>query len=173
MSSVLGHLLIIGFMGSGKSTLGCLTALRCKFPLFDSDIIAEQRMGITVGEQLVSDSLKFRLCEGDIIVHLTSLRKGILVLGGGAIESSTTRFLLKGKPVVFLDPGVDICWQRVQSDTQHRPLATDYDSFVALYKKRLPLYLSVCRWHITDNLPPEQLLHKLESIIQQDNTPMD
>lgn len=157
---------ITGYMGAGKSTLGAALAQSLDIPLLDTDCILEERFGIPVAMQLLQDPIGFRKSEAELIAQLTGV--STVVMGGGAIENEETRTFLKGKPVIFLDPGVDICWQRVQGDAkQRRPLATDYDSFVALYEKRLPLYLSVCSWHVTDSLPPEQLANKLVKAIKQ------
>jgi len=159
---------IVGFMGAGKTTLSEVTARKWNITLYDTDFLLEKMDKSPVYVQLKHDLDYFRHQEAELVSQLSRLARGIISLGGGAIENVNTRSLLNGKPVVFLDPGVDVCWQRVQADTaNHRPLATDYDSFVALYNKRLPLYLSVCRWHVTDNLPPEQLVHKLEALIRQ------
>ncbi|MGI6364894.1 MAG: shikimate kinase [Bacillota bacterium] len=154
-------------MGSGKSSIASLASATWGCPFYDTDQLLGESYDSPVQEQIIIDPISFRRREAELIAQLVDLGRGVISLGGGAIENPGTRSLLRGKPVVFLDPGVDICWQRVRADTQPRPLATDYDSFVALYKKRLPLYLSVCRWHLTDNLPPEQLLVKLEKLLQQ------
>lgn len=168
VSHVLDSIIINGFMGAGKTRIVSLLSAKIGFKHYDTDSLLEEQRGIPIGEQLAKDPIAFRRREAELIAQLIHLDQCVISLGGGAIEDPGTRSLLNGKPVVFLDPGVDVCWQRVQADTaNHRPLATDYDSFVALYNKRLPLYLSVCRWHVTDNLPPEQLVHKLEALIRQ------
>lgn len=155
-------------MGAGKSTLSELAARKWKTTFYDTDLILEREHKSPIHVQLTHNPEDFRRKEAALVVQLTRLTRGIVSLGGGAIENVNTRALLKGRPVVFLDPGVSICWRRVQSDPiNHRPLALDNSSFVALYNKRLPLYLSVCRWHLTDNLPSEQLVYKLEALIHQ------
>lgn len=154
-----------GSMGAGKSTLAKLAAEKWNHPLYDTDKILEDEH--VSAQELLRNPTKFRLREAEIAARLSGLSRGIIALGGGAIENSNTRILLRGKPVVFLDPGVDICWQRVQEDNCYRPLAGSYSSFAALYQKRLPLYLNVCRWHFTEPQPPGQLLHRLERIIPQ------
>lgn len=156
-------LYIIGFMGSGKSTLAKLAAEKWNCPFYNTDKILEEEH--ISAEELLRDPLKFRLREAKIVARLSSLSRGIIDLGGGAIENLNTRKLLLGRPVIFLDPGVDICWQRVQADDCYRPLAVSYPTFVALYQKRLPLYLGVCRWHFTEPQLPRQLLRRLERII--------
>jgi shikimate kinase len=168
---LISKLHIIGFMGSGKSTLASLAAQHWDLPCYDSDQLLSLDLKIDAGEQLAGNPGAFRQREAQVAAQLIQLDKGVVALGGGAIENRTTMAHLQGKPVLLLDPGVDICWQRVRSHSQHRPLATDYHAFVALYNKRLPMYTSVCRWQLSDNLPPDMLLQKLESIIQLDITP--
>lgn len=159
-------LIITGFMGAGKTSTAIRAAAKWNCPFYDTDQLLGEMYG-PVGEQLRTDPPAFRRREAELIAQLVGLGRGIISLGGGAIEASDTRALLQGKPVVFLDPGVDICWQRVQADTQDRPLAKDYDSFLALYTKRLPLYISICRWRVTGDLSPEQVLAKMENLIRQ------
>src|SRR2546430_10251026 len=66
----------------------------------------------------------------------------IVALGGGAIASAATRELLADRAVtVWLDVGVDECWQRVVDSD--RPLARDYDEFRRLYDERSALYRKV------------------------------
>jgi|SRR5690554_3297781 len=157
-------------MGSGKTTLAHLIHQRWKLPLYDTDQLLEEKFSTSIPDQLTQNPALFRQREADLIAQLVQLDQGVISLGGGAVEHPSTRGLLKGKPVIFLDPGADICWQRVQADTQQRPLATDYDSFLALYKKRLPQYKKISRWHITADLHPEGLVSSLEKILRRSNS---
>jgi len=154
-------LILTGFMGAGKSQLALMVAGRLDISLFDTDQIMKVRWGLSPGEHLLHNPVDFRSKEATLVAQLIRQGEGIISLGGGAVENTNTRSLLHDKPVVFLDPGLEVCWQRVQSDSQLRPLATDYDSFATLYYKRQPLYLSVCRWQFTGSLPPELLLNRL------------
>lgn len=159
------RLFLVGFMGAGKSTLSAALAKEFKHPHYDSDDILDSICKGKSAQLLTENKDLFRSQEERVVRQLIQIERGIISLGGGAIESSNTRALLHGKPVVFLDPGAAVCWQRVCGDNQVRPLAADYDSFSNLYDKRLPLYISVCRWRLTDNLPPQDLLGRLKTII--------
>lgn len=164
---VMEFLIITGFMGAGKTSVATIAAAKWNCPSYDTDQVLGELYQESAEEQLIADPVAFRRREAELVARLVRLDRGIISLGGGAIEDPGTRALLRGKPVVFLDPGVDICWQRVRADSQLRPLATDYESFLALYNKRRPLYLSACRWQIVGDLSPEQVLVKLENLIRQ------
>lgn len=163
-------LFVTGFMGAGKSTFARAAARHYREQSYDCDGILEARFQQTAGDQIVEDASRFRAREAGLLFELAALDRGIIALGGGAVEDQHTRALLNGKPVVFLDPGAEICWRRIQDDSQYRPLAGDYQSFFTLYIKRLPMYLSICRWRLTGDLPPEQLVRQLDSIILGSNS---
>jgi|SRR5690554_3516499 len=153
-------LFIAGFMGAGKTTLAELAAAYWNLSFYDTDNLLQCHGPIH--QQLTADAQLFRQREAELIRQLCQLQQGIIALGGGAVEQASTRQLLRGKDVIFLDPGVNICWQRVQAHQQRRPLANRYQDFVSLYHKRHQLYLEICRWHITVIQPPQILLAAID-----------
>ncbi|MTI94932.1 MAG: hypothetical protein FH749_05500 [Firmicutes bacterium] len=158
-------LFLIGFMGSGKSTLGHYLAREWDLPLWDSDHLLEVWQGDSPGNQLHADPVAFRAREQILLGELARLKRGIIVLGGGVVESENNRNLLQSLPVLLLDPGPDICWHRVQTSSQYRPLAVDKESFYALYNRRQELYRQCCLWQLQVDAPIENLAETIEKFI--------
>jgi shikimate kinase / 3-dehydroquinate synthase len=135
-------LVLVGFMGAGKSTAARLAAQRLGAEVVDADQVFEQRHGSIPGYFDERGEPAFRAEEERLVLEL--LDRGsptVLSLGGGAVESARIRDALRGRRVVWLDEDAETCWRRVR--LSQRPLARDRDRFVALFARRRPLYEQV------------------------------
>ena len=114
------RVVLIGFMGSGKSTVGQQLArvLGCEWK--DSDVEIERRSGRTIPEIFADGEEVFRDYERQVVADLLGTVTGVLSLGGGAVLSQATRDLLAGHPVVYLRVGADQGFSRVANSS--RPL---------------------------------------------------
>jgi shikimate kinase len=136
---------LVGFMGSGKTTVGKLLAERLgwMFADLDDDIEAEQKASIanifeTQGEE------RFRELETEAIrKRVKMVRSGrptVLALGGGAFVRQENYELLTDQGVtVWLDCPLEIAWRRVSVCT-NRPLARDCGRFGKLFEARRSSY---------------------------------
>jgi shikimate kinase/3-dehydroquinate synthase len=132
------HIVLIGFMGAGKSTLGREVAARLDRPFLDVDEEVERAEGSIweIFEQRGEEA--FRELEARFVRDACGRREpGVIAVGGGAVE---TRDLLAELDVltVHVDADVDTCWARVQGS--RRPLAQDESEFRRRYERRQPLY---------------------------------
>ncbi|HEY1205165.1 MAG: shikimate kinase [Bryobacteraceae bacterium] len=136
---------LVGFMGSGKTTVGRILADRLGWDFIDLDreIEAEQKTAIAEIFDQCGES-HFRHLETEAIrkrVH--RVRAGcptVMALGGGAFLRDENYNLLEDHGVtVWLDCPLDLVRQRVESET-HRPLARDPKTFAALFEARRPGY---------------------------------
>lgn len=159
------RLYIIGFMGAGKSTFASHLARAWDLPWWDSDLLLEQWQGVPADSQLAADPPAFRRREARLLKELARIRCGVFSLGGGVVEGAANRQLLGKLPVLLLDPGVEECWRRVNSAPRQRPLATDYESFVSLYNKRLDLYIKCSRWQLPSRQNFGHMLAELNEIL--------
>src|ERR1039457_5199609 len=132
---------LVGFMGSGKSTIGRLLAERIgwHFVDLDEEIEAAERMSIleifeTRGEAEVRRGGGAKLRE-----HVRAIEGGrpaVLALGGGAIVQPENYALLENNGVtIWLDCPLETVRRRVEP-ASHRPLARDPVSFAQLYETR-------------------------------------
>jgi shikimate kinase/3-dehydroquinate synthase len=134
------HLVLVGFMGSGKTTLGREAAKRLDRPFLDLDAAIEERAGMSIPDLFESRGEPGfrRLEEHAVEAALAAPEPSVISLGGGAVESAATRSRLVAARVVFCDVDADTAWRRVRGSA--RPLARDETAFRALYRARQPLY---------------------------------
>jgi shikimate kinase len=138
------RIVIVGFMGCGKTTVAKVLAARLECGMLDLDAIISAQQN-----QSVPDLIKergeagFREVETFTLqVVLDRLTPRIIALGGGAWTLERNRELITrtGCVTVFLDAAFDLCWQRITNHPVARPLALDPDSAAKLYGERHPLY---------------------------------
>jgi shikimate kinase/3-dehydroquinate synthase len=149
-------IVLVGFMGAGKTTVGRLLADKLGLPFLDSDVVIEQRAGRTVRSIFAEDGEPaFRALEHKVVADLLDGPDVVLALGGGAPEHAGTRALLGGGPsVVYLQVGYAQAMARVAGDEYrpmlHRPGLDD------LYQRRLDIYGDLATLTIaTDGRRPE------------------
>jgi shikimate kinase len=122
------HLVLVGMMGAGKSSVGRVLARRLDRELLDSDEMIEQRTGRTVREIWRDDGEPaFRALEADALTDaLDADRPSIIAAAGGVVLSERNRELLKGPSahVVWLLADVELLLERVRNG-MHRPLLDD------------------------------------------------
>ena len=89
------RIVLTGFMGAGKSTVGALLAERLGWRFMDTDAAIEARTGLTVAQIFAANGEDaFREFEADAIRGCARLDRLVLALGGGAVESGSTRIAL-------------------------------------------------------------------------------
>ena len=136
---------LVGFMGSGKTTVGRMYAeeIGWRFADLDDDIEAQQRCSISdLFERLGEE--EFRRIESDAIWRRIQLiRRGmptVLALGGGAFtRENNIEMLSENGVTVWLDTDFEVVRNRV-AVSSHRPLARDPERFAALYELRRTFY---------------------------------
>ena len=142
------HLVLVGMMGVGKSTVGRMVAAVLDRPLFDSDEMIEERTGRTVREIWAADGeAAFRALETDTLLEaLARPEPSVIAAAGGVVLSDRNREVLRSADaqVVWLMADVEVLVDRVRNGS-HRPLLDD-DPEAALrllYAVRAPLYQEV------------------------------
>lgn len=122
------HLVLVGLMGSGKSTVGRLLAERLGRPLLDTDDEIERRTGRSVREIFAADGEDaFRAVEADVVADaLAHDTPSVVAAAGGVVLSERTRALLRDPScrVVWLAAPVGVLVGRTRRG-DHRPLLDD------------------------------------------------
>lgn len=145
-SSSITGIVLTGFMGAGKTTVGALLAERLGWTFVDSDHAVEARAGMTVAEIFERrGEAAFREMEAEAVRAIAGSRHVVLALGGGALESAATREFLASLPqvrVVFLEAPLDTLVGRCagQADAPVRPILRDRERLAARWQARQPLY---------------------------------
>jgi shikimate kinase len=132
-------IVLIGFMGAGKTTVGLLLARHLGLPFIDSDKVIEESEGLAVREIFETEGeAAFRRIEEATITDLLDGPDAVLALGGGALTSPGVRTALAGHQVVLLDVALDEALERVASDPG-RPMLHTPD-LSGLYARRQDAY---------------------------------
>jgi shikimate kinase/3-dehydroquinate synthase len=139
------HLVLVGFMGAGKTTIGEEVAHRLGREFVDID----RTLGSAAEIFAQAGEAEFRLRElGGLRTALEAREPRVIELGGGGVETADIRELLKDEFVVAIAVDVDAAWERVRDSD--RPLAQDEDEFRRRYELRAPLYDEVADAHTDD-----------------------
>ncbi|MGH2904388.1 MAG: iron-containing alcohol dehydrogenase, partial [Solirubrobacteraceae bacterium] len=139
-------LVLIGFMGAGKSTAARELAAALGGEALDSDELLAERFGHSVAREFdLHGEAAFRASEERLVCELLDdgERAGanaVIALGGGSVLSERVRAALRGHLVVWLDVDAETAWERVHDRPGERPLARDRDAFAALHAQRQKLY---------------------------------
>jgi shikimate kinase len=134
------HLVLVGLMGSGKSSVGRRVADALGRPFVDTDQRVERREGRTIRDIFATDGeAVFRDIESSVLVDvLSSTEPAVIATGGGIVTRSDNRDLLaEGR-----DSGVHVVWLRATVDTLAARLAAG--------ASRRPLLDGDVRGHLTE-----------------------
>ena len=136
-----GALVLIGFMGAGKTTAALALGAERGLRVTDVDQLIESRAGSPIAEIFARDGEPaFRALEEQVVCELLERASSgdVVALSGGAITSERVRHALSGHLALWLDVDVELAWRRVGGG--RRPLARDRDEFEARHAARAPLY---------------------------------
>ncbi len=157
------NIILIGFMGSGKSSVGKELSRRMGCRFLDTDMLIEQEEGKTIPEIFKEKGeAYFRDKETQLLKGMeTELKDSILSTGGGLPLREENRELLRRLGfVVFLRTSDDIVIRRLRGD-QSRPLLAGEapeDKVARLQRERGPIYLATAHYVLdTDELSPREL----------------
>jgi shikimate kinase len=138
---------LIGYRGSGKSSIAAPLAQRLGWDWADADTVLEQRVGKTIREIFDTEGEPaFRRYERETIAELLARERLVIAAGGGAILNADTRREMRSAgPVVWLQASVDTLASRIADDattTARRPnlAAGGVQEIRALLAAREPLY---------------------------------
>lgn len=168
---------LVGFMASGKSSVGQELARRLEWDFVDLDARIESRERQTVPE-IFRDKGEpgFRLAETSALRDLLTeplKRSRVVALGGGAFVQEANRELLRRWPSVFLEATVSELWQRSLTDGVERPLREHPEQFAKLYAERLPLYRQARVVVETTGKQLASICVEIEGVLQLRGTPED
>ena len=142
-----GNLILVGMMGSGKTTMGRLLARHLGKVFVDSDEEIIKRTGVTIPHIFdVEGEPGFRLREITALRNLVERDNMVLATGGGAVLDEQNRTMLQQNGIViYLKASVHDLWQRTRHD-RNRPLlqtGNPHARLTELFQQRDPLYRQV------------------------------
>lgn len=117
------NLALIGFMGTGKSSVGRLAAGQLHFSFLDTDELIESHVGKSVSEIFAqAGEIAFREIEKQVVEELSRSRRTVISTGGGLGASEANLLSLKKHALlVCLWASPEVIWDRVRTQV-HRPL---------------------------------------------------
>ena len=155
------RIVLTGFMGSGKSTVGPLVAARLGWRFVDADDVIEADAGTSIAQIFANlGEPHFRELERATIARLAATDALVLALGGGAIETEATRTLLTSSPetlLVHLEVQLSTTLARCGGTEGSRPVLADQANLAKRYERRLPLYRAAHISVAVDQLTPAQV----------------
>ncbi len=122
------NIILIGPMGSGKTTVGKQLAKRLRMDFVDSDHMIEERCGVSISTIFdIEGEDGFRKRETKMLSELCERSGVVLATGGGAIVTEENRILLRKGFVVYLNTSIETQLARTQKN-QNRPLLENVDA---------------------------------------------
>lgn len=141
------NIILIGPMGSGKSTIGNIIANRLHREFQDSDHFIEKRTGVDIARIFdIEGEHGFRERESDALNELLSQNNRVVATGGGSVLRPQNQQLLKQKGfIIFLDTSVTQQLRRLARDKKRPLLQTENPRgrLEAMFVERHPIYLDL------------------------------
>ncbi|MBI2568781.1 MAG: shikimate kinase [Candidatus Schekmanbacteria bacterium] len=136
---------LVGFMGSGKSTIGRLLASQWAQPFVDTDELVEAKAGKSITRIFQEDGEQaFRTLERDILAHVCEERAsgGVVATGGGApMDPRNWALMEKTGQIIALVAPFEVLQRRIcELGESSRPLAADAVGLEDLYRERASRY---------------------------------
>jgi len=158
-------IVLIGMMGSGKSTLGKLLAQQLGLAFIDIDSVIEKKEQMSVSEIFAQKSeAYFREVEKSTILSVFKPENLVISLGGGAFENSETRdYLLQNAKVIYLKTTPQTIFERIKNDNS-RPLLygkMSVEHISDIINKRKTNYESAHLTVETDNKTPAKIIREI------------
>jgi shikimate kinase len=164
------HISLVGFMGSGKSTVGKQLAHVLQRPLFDTDSLIETRTGKSVADIFAGEGeAKFREYERRLLLELVnSPQAAVIVCGGGAPCFSNTMDILNAHTTTFyLEASVEVLYAQLKNEVAQRPLLqgkAGLRRFIAeLLAQREPFYQKAKHTIHTAGKSIADIIHEIAS----------
>ena len=153
----------MGYMGSGKSTVGRIVAEDLSWDFVDLDAVVAEHVGLSIPEIFESSGEPhFRNLERvALLVALDGFSERVVACGGGVVINSRNRAKLLEVPTVFLWEDADVLYRRTRGPG--RPLrGASFEDFARRYAERLPYYLEVAALQLEpDNRPPRRIADEI------------
>jgi shikimate kinase len=161
----LSRLILTGFMGAGKSTVGAILARDLGWRFIDLDDIIEASSKRTIAEIFRElGEANFREQERQAVRQVSTEEKIVLALGGGTVEDESSRSLLLHSPgtcLVFLEAELPELLSRCTVEGRVRPLLAAAESLEARHNRRLPHYRTAHVTVETTGLAPQGVAERV------------
>lgn len=169
MRQTLPRIILIGFMCAGKTIVAASLASLLECRAIDLDDLITRREGRSISALINEDGeATFREAETRALVDaLADETARVIALGGGTWTLERNRALIKERNclTVWLNAPFELCWRRIESDTEERPLARDKEQARRLFDERKAIYaLAAMRFEIDEQMPADEVAAEILSL---------
>ena len=164
-------IVLTGFMGAGKTTIGRLLAKALGRTFADLDEHIESVAGKSIPALFLENGeAGFRTLEADVLDSLLGVTPAMIIAaGGGSVVREENRTRLRERAVtIFLDPPFDEIWRRIAENRRHRPLACDAsrEDLERLHAERYSWYADSAEIRIAETASPDKILIDITSALE-------
>jgi len=158
---------LIGFMGSGKTTVGRLVASRLGYRFLDLDTLIVENARKRIREIFDEDGEEvFRQIETETLYSLREMHRLVIATGGGApIRQENQEFFENLASTFYLEVSYNESFKRTGQDHARPLLDQPEKQLKRLYKSRLPIYRSLGERILTDSRKPEDIAAEILKIL--------
>lgn len=162
------NIFLVGFSGTGKSTVGKLLAKTLSYNYIDTDLQIEVNVGQSVNDIFAKDGEQtFRQLERNVLDKICEDNFQVISTGGGAILAQANRAaMLANGYVICLEARPETILVRLMLDGQERPLLSGGDPYERInsLKAERQIYYAQADWTIhTDFLTPQEIVQEIEN----------
>ncbi len=163
------RLFLIGFSGTGKSTVARILAAKLRFIAVDTDTQIARAFARSIDDVFADcGEAAFRAAERDSVLRATRAAGVVVSVGGGAVVDPVSRAAMLGSgAVVWLDASPAVILARLSSEhTEARPMlrsANPLERITELRERRLRVYGCAHYTVVTDDLCPEDVAAEIEA----------
>lgn len=153
---------LIGFMGSGKTTVGRLVAARLGYPFLDLDERIQAQRGLSVRRIFQTEGEEaFRELESSALRELSARRRVVVAAGGGAPVREVNRWFFRESRTFYLEISFAE-FQRRTASSPDRPLrGRPTRELSALFESRLPVYRELGDRVVSEGRAPAQVVEEI------------
>lgn len=160
------NIFLIGFMGSGKSTIARLLAKETGKELIEMDETIEKEAGCSINRIFEAHGeVHFRNLESELVARISNKGGAVVSCGGGAVlREENVVNMRKNGTIVYLSATPETIYKRVRNST-HRPLLNgnmNVEYITQLMEKRLPIYEAAAdEVVVVDDREKSQIVEKI------------
>jgi shikimate kinase len=160
---------LIGFMGSGKSTVGRLLARELGYRFVDADELIEERTGQSIREIFAEKGEEeFRRLESQALESLSRERRVVVAAGGGApVRPENRYFFTRSSATFYLEVSFEEFLRRTGIDPARPLLARGREELQVLYDSRRPVYESLGSRVATDGREPSEVAAEIITVLRR------
>lgn len=167
----MSSIVLVGFMGAGKTAVGNMLARRLGKSFIDVDLLIEEKSGLTINEVFDRHGEPyFRRIESEMIADISKSDDLIVAAGGGAVvDDSNLANLQKMGHLIYLSARPEVIHERTKHK-HHRPLLETEDRrerIAHLLEQRRPYYARADYEIDTSNLTVEDVVERIVMYLRE------